>query len=334
MNCSNCGAPVPSPAPGSGSTPCPFCHAPIDAPPKPDVRQQLAAALLADRNGNGIPDVLEALGAVAGAGAATPGAYRAPAPPVQLDAIPPAPRAPSPRAKSLVFGYRGAQGVKLLVGLIFLAVGTLMSSIFCWGLPLDVALATMGTAAQATVIGTETVSNVEVNGAHPTRIRFRYRAGGQTYEGDSSTLDSSIRRTARAGEPVGIDVLGFAPGVARVTGTTLSTMGYAGVFVLIFPTVGAVFAFGAWRSNRREIQAFTHGRPIAARVTYAGADMSVTVNGSHPLKVEWQFEIDGKSYTGAISSMSAADLGGLVNAKDVAVLYDPRDPKVNTVWVA
>lgn len=325
MKCPSCGAPVPAPVPGSGSTPCPFCRAPVDAP-APDPRQQFAG-LLVDRNGNGIPDVLE------GPAGSVAGLYRAPAPPVRLDAIPRVPRSPSPRARSLVFGYRGAQGVMLLIGLIFLGVGTLISSIFCWGLPGDLALAAAATPAQASVVSTEIVNNVKVNGAHPTLLKFRYRVAGENYDGESSTLDSSLRRLPK-GAAVSIEYLPFAPRIARIVGTTRSMMGYTPVFVLIFPLVGAGLAFGAWRSNRREIRAFVHGTPILGQITYKGPDTSVTVNGRHPFKLEWQFQVGGAPYTGSFSTMNRGELGELANATELAVLYDPSKPAVNTLWIA
>lgn len=324
MKCSSCGAPVQAPVPGSAATPCPFCRAPVEAP-APDPRQQLAG-LLADRNGNGIPDVLEGPAGIAA------GLYRVPAPPVRLDAIPRAPRSPSANARSLVFAYRGSQGVMLLMGLIFLGVGTLMSTLLCWGLPGDLALALAGAPAQASVVSTET-GNVKINGAYPELLKFRYRVGGASYDGESSTLDSSLRSTPK-GAAVRIEYLPFAPEIARVVGTTRSTRGYVTIFLLILPVGGGAFAFGAWRSNRREIRAFVHGTAVVGQITYQGPDMTVKVNGRHPFKLEWEFQVGGTRYTGSFSTMSRGELGEVANATELAVLYDPSKPAVNTLWVA
>ena len=324
MHCTSCGAQLAPLPPGSQPLPCPFCRAPVQPSPAIDPR---LAAYLVDRNGNGVPDVLE------GPGAAQPGLYRAAPAPVLLEAIPPAPRTPSPRARSLVYGYRGAQGVMLTIGLAFLGMGLLFTTIFCWGLPWDLALAASGARGQATVTSTETVNNVKVNGVRPTRLSFRYRVGPTTYDGDSATLDGMLRRTA-VGATVPIEYLAFAPSISRVVGTTRATMGYTPIFVVIFPVVGAVLAFGAWRSNRREIRAFSRGAPVLARITFRGADMSVTVNHRHPFKIVWEFQVGGRPYSGSFSTMQRGELGGIEQSEQLAVLYDPRDPSVNTLWIA
>lgn len=324
MNCTACGAPVAIPPAGSGPTPCPRCGAPVAAL---DPRLE---AYLVDANHNGIPDVLERRALAAAA--AAPGAYRAPGGATLLEGIPPAPRVPSPRARSLVYGYRGSQGVKLLIGLIFTAVGTILALTLGWGLPLDLALAVAASRTQATVTGTEIVSNVRVNNAHPTRIKYRFKLGGASYDGASSTLDSSMRKLA-VGASVPVEYLGAAPDVSRVEGTTVAAMGYVGIVVFVFPAVGLVFAIGAWVSNRREIRAFSRGRPVVARITYKGADMNTRVNGRHPFKVEWEFLVDGRPYKGDFSTMERGELAGLVDGEEVAVLYDPASPSVNTIWV-
>ena len=65
-------------------------------------------------------------------------------PGLSLDAVPPAPREPSPRARELIFRYQGSQKVLLLVGAIFLAIGVLLSVPMNWGLPSDLALSVGG----------------------------------------------------------------------------------------------------------------------------------------------------------------------------------------------
>ena len=53
-----------------------------------------------------------------------------------IDHVPAAPRAPSPRARALVFRYQGAQLVLLIVGLIFSFIGLILGSFggWCFGL--------------------------------------------------------------------------------------------------------------------------------------------------------------------------------------------------------
>src|SRR5262249_25199515 len=143
-----------------------------------------------DRNQNGIPDVIEAMAA---RGAAPPlpagmplagGSFRS-APSLDLGHVPPPPRQPSARAKDIVFAYQGSQKVMLLIGAMFLAMGMLFAVIFCWGLPVDIAIALGGRPTTGTVTSTEVQRNVTVNGRHPSLIHFRYQVNGAWHEGSS-----------------------------------------------------------------------------------------------------------------------------------------------------
>src|SRR4051794_30416489 len=111
MNCERCGAGLSSPQ--GATVPCPYCGHVTGGGAAADPR---VAALMQDRNGNGIPDVIEAMAAQGGARAAMAlggGSFRS-APSIDLGHVPPAPRTPSARARDLVFGYQGSQKVMLI----------------------------------------------------------------------------------------------------------------------------------------------------------------------------------------------------------------------------
>src|SRR5262245_22492439 len=126
MKCDNCGAAV-APVAGEPQAKCEYCGVVATVP----IAERFAAVkALEDRNQNGIPDIFEPV---------APEVAR-PGPRVSLDAIPPAPREPSPRARKLVFGYQGAQGARLLIGLIFTGIGLLITTVFGWGMPTDLGI--------------------------------------------------------------------------------------------------------------------------------------------------------------------------------------------------
>jgi hypothetical protein len=100
------------------------------------------------------------------------------------------------------------------------------------------------------------------------------------------------------------------------------------------PTVGAILFLWAVRSRRRAIAAFTDGHPTTARVTYAGENRKVRINGRHPLIVRWEFTVAGQPFDGALSSMSRELMSDLMSQKELTVLYDQMNPSVNTVWIA
>jgi len=246
-----------------------------------------------------------------------------------LNEVPPAPRTPSPEASHLVFGYRGSQGVMLIVGIGFLVLGLALSTIFCWGLPVDAAIAVSHQESWGTIVRAETDPKVKVNGRRPTQVRFKYEAGGTQWTGESESL--SIR-PGQSG-PVQVEYATLNPAWGRLTGETYATFGYLGALSLLFPILGGLIAFSAVRSNRREIRAFTRGVPALARVTFRGLDHSTKVNGRHPFLMRWEFMTDKGVYKGSISSLKLVDVKAFGEADQIVVLYDPADPKANTVFV-
>lgn len=247
--------------------------------------------------------------------------------------VPPAPREPSALARRLVFRYQGSQFVLLLIGVIFLAMGVPMGAAFCWSLPVDLTIAATAKQHTGTVVSAKTNYNARVNGRHPVDVRYTYAFDGAQFEGSSDMLGDEYA-ALQPGSTIDLEVAASHPSWSRVAGGTYGFFGYFGAFTLIFPVVGGVLAFFAVRSNRREIRAFREGRPVTAKVTYAGLDYTTKLNGRHPFKLAWEFRADGSTlYTGSISSMREEDLRPLVGEGEVVVLFDPEDPSVNTLYV-
>jgi hypothetical protein len=89
------------------------------------------------------------------------------------------------------------------------------------------------------------------------------------------------------------------------------------------------------RANRREIRAFTYGRPVLARVTYCGRDTTTEINGRSPYVIRWEFRgPSGEVFEGSLSSMKLLELEPYGQAEEVVVLHDPDDPRRNTLYVA
>lgn len=261
----------------------------------------------------------------------------APAPrdePVDLGKVPRAPRQPSKLARELIYAYRGGQKVLLIIGVVFSLIGLPIAGVFCWGVPVDLAIAFAGREVAAAATGTELQTNVRINDRHPTRITFRYEVDGVAYDGASSTLDGALIRAAELGEALVVEVADADPTWARIEGTSYALFGMFGLFTLIFPLVGVAMTFFAVRSNRREIRAFTRGTAVVARVTHAGFDTSTRINNRHPFMVEWEFEAeDGRTYRGSLSHMEPEALAFLAERREIPVLYDRIDPKINTAYV-
>ena len=246
-----------------------------------------------------------------------------------LGDVPPAPRTPSRQARYLVFGYRGSQGVMLIIGVAFLVIGLVVTTALCWGLPVDAAIAFSRQQTVGTILEAELNPHLRINKRRPTLVRFRYEADGTPWEGETNTFKV---RPGQTGTVV-IEYSGFNPAWGRLEGDTYSSFGLMGLVALLFPVLGAVIASAAVRSNRREIRAFTHGRPALARVTYRGQDHSTSVNGRHPFLMRWEFHTERGNFQGSITSMKLLDIKAFGDAGEVVVLYDEADPRINTLFV-
>ncbi len=250
-----------------------------------------------------------------------------------LAAVPSAPRRPSKRARALIFAYTGTQKAMLWVGIVFSVFGSLLSLPFCWGLPVDLAIALTHRDLQGTVVDASLNRSAEIGGQHPTSITFTYEVNGRTYTGTCSTLDDQLVEAATPGARLGLEVARLNPAWARLAGTTHATFGYTVLITLIFPGIGLAFLTWAIRSNRREIRAYRRGTPILARVVYRGPNKSVKINGAHPFMVKWEFKIDDDIYEGSLSTMSLLAFEDLMEPSEVPVLYLPENPRINTLYI-
>jgi hypothetical protein len=246
--------------------------------------------------------------------------------------VPRAPRTPTPFARELIYGYQGAQGVVRSIGLVFLLLGLPLAFFLGGGLPTDFALAATGQPATATVLGTRIVTNVEVNDVHPVEIKYHYEVSGERYDGASYTTRSDIMTIATIGASIPVEIVPSLPSWSRMKGTTSAKMGFAGVFIFIFPLVGAALFGWAVRSNRRETRAFRDGVATKGLVIKRGEDTTTEINDKHPFEVVWEFHVDGTNYKGKLAHMSREILQRAVPSDEVTVLYDPRDPQANTIW--
>ena len=246
--------------------------------------------------------------------------------------VPPPPRNPTPFAKEVIYGYQGGQGALRTIGAIFLLIGLPVVLFMGGGLFTDLALAVVGQPATATVVGTRIVTNVEVNGRNPLEIKYEYNVSDKKFVETSYTTRNDIAEIAVTGASIAVEIVPGAPSWSRMKGSTSSTMGYWGLLMFLFPVAGAVMFGGAVRSNRREIRAFRDGVATKGLVVKRGADTTTEINGKNPFEVIWEFQVDGTTYKGKLSHMNHEILRRAMPDDEVTVLYDRRNPHVNTVW--
>lgn len=252
--------------------------------------------------------------------------------PPRLDQVPPPPRRPSPLARRLVFAYQGTQAALRVAGIVFTVAGLALLVPLGWNLPVDAAVAVGGAEVTGVVRSVERARRERILGQRPWYVAYAYEVDGLPLDGEATVLVEP----PPAGAPIELEVVPSRPRWSRVAGRTRNVFGWGwGLAPLLLVALGVSGLAKAIGSNRREVRAFVHGRPVLARVTFRGQDPTVELNRRHPFVVRWEFQAPtGERVEGSLSSMEAADLQPFEGAEQVVVLYDPADPRCNTLYVA
>jgi hypothetical protein len=247
-----------------------------------------------------------------------------------LKEVPPAPRTPSPEAHRLIFGYQSNQRMKIIIGGLILGIGLILAVVLCWGVPGELAITLNPRTTKGAILQAEPDRSFRIGTGKPTLVRFSYEGGGTHYEGESGSFDIAPGQTGS----VQVQYSDWFPGWGRLAGGNYSAFGFWSLLVLVVPLAGWIILRRAVRSNHKEIRTFTHGRPVMARVTFRGQDHSVSIEGQHPFLMRWEFKTDsGALHHGAISSMNLLDIKAFGEAEQIVVLYDPADPRLNTIFI-
>lgn len=309
---------------------CPFCRAALQLPaePAPELKcSHCGAAIpipggmegfLVDRDQDGRPDALPGPEPEASSFA-----------PLDPSTVPSAPRRPNARVQRLLLRYEGGQGVRMIIGLVFMFLGCVASLVFLFDLPKDLALDLKGQEVSGTLSSCDTLENVTINDEHPVGLLFSFELEGRSHEGESYVLGEY---DCIPGRSLSVEVLPGSPSIARVSGSTISPAGWVPIFVLIFPITGFLLAGSAFRDNQRDKVTYRDGRPLVARVEFRGPDTSTKINGRHPYLLRWSFTREGRKYKGKYSVMEPiAEMRG---GDEVLILVHPRDPRKNVLWIA
>ena len=250
-----------------------------------------------------------------------------------MQLAPAPPRAPCPLAHELVLKYQGKERTMLIIGVAFLVMGSLFTLIFGRGTLTDLHITLRGVEGTGYVTETRLETSMEKNGQHPLRIDFTYVDGG-THNGSSFTTKGQLIQAAVVGSMLPVEYIPGSPGAARIAGTGIAPFGMVGAIPLIFPLLGAWLTFQAVRANRRQSDAYRHGRATRGLVISRGEDTTVSSNEKHPMRIRWEFHVDGVRYEGELSHFDHALILRAFPADEVIVLYDPRFPgTTNTIFI-
>ena len=244
-------------------------------------------------------------------------------PPPTDDAVPPPPRRVSRTARRVLLGLGHGHDVLLFVGLGFLGIGSILATVFCWGLPTDVAIDVAGRETDAELVSSNVDTSMTVNGAHPTTVRFRYLVDGVPHEDATNTFDTEHLLAASEGRPLRVEYLPAHPQWARLKGESRALFGYFGSFTLLFPSIGALLLLSVVASVLRRRAVYRRGRAVAGR--FSGSNASL--GGRGPGYLSWEYAVDGRTYRNGMWSKHFDEAGvDVSNGAPATILYLPGRP--------
>lgn len=124
---------------------------------------------------------------------------------------------------------------------------------------------------------------------------------------------------------------GLFPLIFAVLSCVNPVMLPAALFCLVFPAPGVVIALLSLRNARRRVGVLRDGRTALGTLDAVGPDTSTTVNGEHPWRLQYMFEVDGRRWGGARSTFDPGARARQVGTP-VHVVYLPSDPERNDIW--
>lgn len=168
------------------------------------------------------------------------------------------------------------------MGLVSLIMGLFVFQVFGRNVPIDVAIALMGSKTTGTIASQSIDGRVAVDHVHPTTFDFSYVVSGTTFKGRSYAL--IVPAQLAYTQKVDIEYLSFEPEAARVAGTTRNEGGDSiGWFIAAMVGFGASTIGVPWWFMRRKRRVFVNGVAAQGTVTFVG-ESSVAINGQRPKK--------------------------------------------------
>lgn len=79
------------------------------------------------------------------------------------------------------------------------------------------------------------------------------------------------------------------------------------------------------------VNVLRHGQPARGQIVSAEANASVTVNGCNPWNIAYRFQVNGREYTGQISTLNVPG-PELQPGRPATILYLPESPEVNALY--
>ncbi len=100
---------------------------------------------------------------------------------------------------------------------------------------------------------------------------------------------------------------------------------------VVFLGVGAPLFFVSLSRARTTLKVIRQGQEVLGQIVRVEQNFQVSINGRHPWKLTYQFEVGGKKYQGVNQTLSIPDLSQRPG-QSVYVLYNPENPTENSIY--
>jgi membrane protein implicated in regulation of membrane protease activity len=97
--------------------------------------------------------------------------------------------------------------------------------------------------------------------------------------------------------------------------------------------LGAAAAVFAWRFQRarKVVRVLREGEAATGQIISNEPNPNVTVNGRNPWVIQYGFRVNGRDYTGQVTTLNWPG-PGLQPGRQASVLYLPADPALNALY--
>ncbi len=126
----------------------------------------------------------------------------------------------------------------------------------------------------------------------------------------------------------GLVITGFS---SLFTWAMLVAKPWVAIFPGLFLLGGLSMLRYGWKQGRATLRAFRHGEAVQGKLATLEKDTTTTVNGKHPWKLIYHFQLGNELHEGKVISFDST-VGTRTRGQPLWVLYVEKDPAQNTLY--
>ncbi len=144
--------------------------------------------------------------------------------------------------------------------------------------------------------------------------------------------------STKAGPWIGgiFSILGFVFGIVGFGLTVTVVAIFVGIpfmfLGVVFSGIGLPLFIVGYSRAQRTLGLLRNGSSVEGKIHQVVPNYQMTINGRHPWKISYAFELHGRKFTGTSSTLSAIPHDVNYSGQPVFILYNPENPEENTIF--